>query len=541
MKKSLVKLLALTMVFVTVLCGCGKGETSEPAAESSKTEQAETPVAEEDAKKTDFVVAIETDITGFDMMISGANAGGGLFYHVFEQLAMLDYTSKLMPQLATSWETNEDDTVWTLKLKEGVVFHDGTDFDAEDVLASLERYARIGQRKSIFEGATFEALDDFTVKITLGASNPLFMEALGTQGLGGIVMLPAEHCGPELDTTFGQADCIGTGPYKLDSFEPNTHVILRKHDAYIPDTQESNGFCGERIANFETITWKIVPDAAQRLNGLLAGEYQYAKALNATAYSTLEATEGVEVDIVPGAWIPFTAFNSINSPFSDIKLRQALILCLDMEECMLATVAGNEALMEMSHSMFFEDQIWYSEVGSEWYNQNNDEKAKELVAESGYNGEPLKWVVTQDYQWMYDVAVVVQQQAEEVGINIELEVYDWATCVSKMFNGQKEKEFDLWTSGFSYPDVVDPTGIDGLFTLDTEWPYESEEMDAIVKSGHSSDEATRVEAYHGLVEQWYEDMFGIIYGKISNIGGYSSDVELCQQYAGLRFFNCSYK
>jgi len=59
MKKSLVKLLALTMVFVTVLCGCGKGETSEPAAESSKTEQAETPVAEEDAKKTDFVVVGE--------------------------------------------------------------------------------------------------------------------------------------------------------------------------------------------------------------------------------------------------------------------------------------------------------------------------------------------------------------------------------------------------------------------------------------------------------------------------------------------------
>ena len=97
-------------------------------------------------------------------------------------------------------------------------------------------------------------------------------------------------------------------------------------------------------------------------------------------------------------------------------------------------------MIELNHSLFFENQKWYSDVGSEWYNQNDDERAKQLMAEAGYNGEELVWVVTQDYQWMYDVAVVVQQQAEEVGFNIKLDVHDWATCVSMLQNGQKEKE-----------------------------------------------------------------------------------------------------
>jgi peptide/nickel transport system substrate-binding protein len=255
----------------------------------------------------------------------------------------------------------------------------------------------------------------------------------------------------------------------------------------------------------------------------------------------LEATDGIEIMLKPGDWIPWTKFNSINSPFSDLRLRQALILCLDMDECMLAAAGGNEDLYELGHSLFFENQAWYSDAGSEWYNQNDDARAKELLEEAGYNGEELVWVVTQDYSWMYDVAVVVQQQAEEIGMNIVLEVYDWTTCVSMLQNGQKEKDWDLWTTGFSYPDIVDPTAIDSLFTLDTIWPYESEEMDAIVKRGHSADMEVRVEAYHDLVEQWYADMYGIIYGKLSAIGGYSSDVEVCQQYTNLRFFNCFYK
>lgn len=545
MKKRFLSMLALIMALVMVLSACGSKSVAEaPAADAPAADApaADAPAADAPAADAvEFVVAVSTDVKTFDLMNTSAGADNQVMYHVFEQLTMLDYASKLNPQLATSWECNDDYTEWSLKLKEGVKFHDGSDFNADDAVASLTRYARMGRRAATFEGAKFEKVDDYNIKITLPAGNPLLMETLGTEGMGGIIMIPAEVCGEEYDAAFGLEQAIGTGPYKMVSYEPDTQVVLEKFADYIPDSGENNGFGGEKIANFDTLIWKIVPDAAQRLNGLLAGEYQYAAELNVSAYNTLEATEGVEINTIPGSWIPWTVFNSQNSVFSDLRLRQAFILALDMEECMLAATAGNDALYELDHSLFFKNQLWYSDVGSEWYNQNNDEKAKELMAEAGYNGEELVWVVTQDYQWMYDVAVVVQQQAQEVGFNIRLDVYDWTTCVSYLQNGQKEKEFDLWTTGFSYPDVVDPTAIDSLFTVDTVWPYESEEMDAIVKSGHSADQAARVAAYNNLVEQWYKDMYGVIYGKMSSIGGYASNVELCQQYTNLRFFNCSYK
>jgi len=541
MKRCATIILALILAMTSLLCSCsGKSPEGNNTTGGEGGTDAKEQAGAQEEKASDFIVAVATDIVSFDLMTNTNAATNQVMYHVYEQLTMLDYTSKLNPQLATSWETNDDNTEWILHLKENVLFHDGSAFDSEDVLASVERYQRIGQRATIFQDADVEAVDQYTVKFTLAESNPLFLEGLGTEGMGGIIMLPAEYCTEEYDS-MPQEACIGTGPYMLDTYEPNTEIVLKKFDGYIPDEGENNGYGGEKIAYFDTITWKVVPDAAQRLNGLLAGEYQYANELDATAYSTLEASEGIEIMQKPGEWIPFTIFNSINSAFSDIRMRQALILCLDMDECMLAAASGNPNLYELGSSMFFENQVWFCEAGSEWYNKNDDEKAKQLLAEAGYNGEELKWVVTQDYAWMYDVAVVVQQQAKEIGMNIVLDVYDWTTCVSMLQNGKKEKEFDLWTTGFSYPDVVDPSGIDSLFTLDTVWPYESAEMDAIVKSGHSADTDVRIQAYQNLIDQWYKDMYGIIYGKLSGIAGYSSDVEVCQQYTNLRFFNCYYK
>ena len=540
MKKRLSMVISLVLALALTLSACS-GAAAPTATEAAKAESA---AAGTEAAKAggDFVVAVTADLGTFDQMINAAGATSQIMYHVLEQLAMLDYNSKLNPQLATSWETNADNTEWTLKLKQGVKFHNGSDFDADDVIASLERYKRMGQRAAVFADATFEKVDQYTVKVKLAEGNPLLMETFGAEGLGGIVMLPAEVCGTEYDTNFSIEQCIGTGPYKFKSYEPDTEVVLEKFADYVPDAGENAGFGGEKIAYFDTITWKIVPDAAQRLNGLLAGEYQYAADINTSAFDTINATDGVEVMTIPGIWIPFSKFNGINSPFADIKLRQALMLCIDMDACMAACVGGNKDLYETDGSMFFPSQAWYkANTGADWYNKRDIEKAKALMAEAGYKGEKLTWCVTQDYQWMYDVAVVVQQQAAEAGFNIELDVNDWATCVSRLTTETKEKDWDIFTTGFSYPDIVDPTAIDSLFTLDTIWPYESAEMDAIVKSGHSSDMNQRVKAYHDLMDKWYEDMYGVIYGKFSAIGGYSSDYDICQQYVNLRFFNCKHK
>jgi len=552
MKKRLAIVLIILSMLMLMFSACTPKESSEQTGSETTKESSEQTGSETTKESTsettkpaeikEFIVAVPADLRGFNSMPLSDGASNQILYHVYEQLTMIDYASKLNPQLASSWKTNSDNTEWTLTLKEGVTFHDGSEFDSEDVVASLTRYQRVGNRAATFEGAKFEAVDKFTVKVTLPTGNPLLMEVFGAEGLGGIVMIPAEYCAEEYDENFSIKEAIGTGPYKFVSYEPNTEVVMEKFTDYVPDKGENNGYGGEKIANFDKLIWKIVPDPSQRLNGLLAGEYQYAAELDTSAYATLEASEGIEIMTIPGIWIPWTKFNTINGLMTDIRMRQALMLCLDMDECMLAAVGGNEDLYELNHSLFFKNQTWYSDVGSEWYDQDDDERAKQLLKDAGYNGEELIWIVTQDYAWMYDIAVVVQQQAADVGINIKLEVHDWATAVSYMRNGQREKEFDLWTTGFSYPDVVDPSVIDSLFLVDNEmWPQESQAMEDAVNKGHSSDMNVRIEAYNELVKLWYEEMYGIIYGNFSSIAGYSSDVDVVQQYVNLRFFNCDYK
>jgi peptide/nickel transport system substrate-binding protein len=110
----------------------------------------------------------------------------------------------------------------------------------------------------------------------------------------------------------------------------------------------------------------------------------------------------------------------------------------------MMNATGSKDFYRLDPSLIFKDTVWATDAGAPYYNQKNPEKAKKLMKEAGYNGEPIRWLTTKHYSYMYNSAVVAAQQMQDVGFNVDLQVIDWATLIKRRYNPD---EYEMFTTG----------------------------------------------------------------------------------------------
>jgi peptide/nickel transport system substrate-binding protein len=141
--------------------------------------------------------------------------------------------------------------------------------------------------------------------------------------------------------------------------------------------------------------------------------------------------------ITPLAY-PFIIFNKKEGLFTNTKLRQAVLAALDMEPILHAAGGGKE-FYGLSPSIYQpEIKAWYTTAGKEHYNQKNPDLAKKLAKEAGYTGQPIRWMATKQYDWIYNTSLTAKTQLEKAGFNIDLQVLEWSTVI------QRRTKPDLW-------------------------------------------------------------------------------------------------
>ena len=154
--------------------------------------------------------------------------------------------------------------------------------------------------------------------------------------------------------------------------------------------------------------------------------------------------------------------NLKQGPMTDKRLRQAIQAAVDVEPPMLAAM-GNKDFFRLDPGLFFqEQQAWHSKAGAELYNQRDKDKARRLLKEAGYQGQPLRWIVTTEYEHHYKPALVGKAQLEEVGFKVDLQVSDWATVVQRR---SKPELWDIFSTAF----VVEPEPTTSPIVL-CSWP-----------------------------------------------------------------------
>ncbi len=401
-------------------------------------------------------------------------------FHIYEGLFTYDAKFAPIPMLAESYSMTPDGRRYTIALRKGVRFHTGKEMTSADVVASLTRWGKVATTgKAVWRAVeALEAKDAHTVVIHLKEPSGSLLYALGSPNNG-----------------------VGTGPYRFVEHRPDRHIKVARFKDYAARKEAPDGYGGRRTAYMDEILFIPVPDVAVRLAGVETGEYHFANTINQDKYDGIKGRADITAAAVkPYGWVTAVP-NHKQGVMANKKIRQALQTVLDMEPIMAAGV-GNKDFYRLSGTLFYPEQpAFYSTTGVTGYNLKNKDRARALLKEAGYTGQPVRWVTTKEYEWMYNTAVVAKQQMEEAGFVVDLQVVDWATLVQRR---NKPELFDLFSTGFTFnPDPALAS------SLQCNWPgwWCAEEKDKLMADlARETDPKKRRAIIERLQAIFYEDV-----------------------------------
>ncbi len=376
-----------------------------------------------------------------DMMGSIAVVTGDITSNIYEGLFAHD--SHFIPQLslAQSYKIEDQGLRCVIALRRGVLFHDGQEMISGDVIASLNRWMKMtaGGHTLFRNLAKLEAPDRYTIVIHLKKPMSIVANLLAVRP-GQAAIYPKSVIDAAGEGKL--KDYIGTGPYKFVSWHPNQYIELDRFDRYVGRTEPADGMAGRRETYLNRIHFIPVPNVQQRLQGVQTGLYDFAF-ISPELYASVGSSP-IETKIVKPYFYPVFVFNKKQGMFSELKMRQAVQASADFQP-MLQAAFGDPDFYRLDPSLNFKETKWWSDAGKALYNQNNPARAKELLAEARYRGETVRILTTQDYFWMYKLAVVLKSQLEAAGMKVQLDVEDWPVLIQRWSD---PGAYDIYTSGF---------------------------------------------------------------------------------------------
>ncbi len=400
-------------------------------------------------------IAVYTDMVGYDPIVTTSNIAA---YHgalVHDMLFGNDENQVPHPQMVGDYGTSEDGLVWTLTLREGLAFSDGTPVTTADVIPSIRRWqARASQNGKLLEAATEDmvAVDERTFEIRLKEPFPMLPAMLGSPA----TPLPFVQRQREAEMDPGQpVDAfIGSGPYvlNLDETRPGIAYVYDRNPAYVPREEPANGLSGGKVAHFERVILVNIPDAQTALAALQAGEIDFYEIPPIDFVPMLQADPALTVaDLFKSGTEGSIMVNWLQPPFDNVKARQALLHAVD-QEAILRGLFADPQWYQPHPGWFTYGSAMYNEANSDWFRTApNPEKARELLAEAGYDGTPVAILQATDRQVNADAVTILAQQMRAAGFQVQIEAIDWATLLQRRTNKGPVAEggWNLFVSTFN--------------------------------------------------------------------------------------------
>jgi peptide/nickel transport system substrate-binding protein len=371
-----------------------------------------------------FRIAVGVDPDTVDPAQNTTTTVGNMVDYVVETLTTLGPDGKIQPLLAESWTLAPDGVTYTFKLRKGVVFHDGSPFDAKAVKFTFDRLkdpsVRVPVRASL-PLKEIEAVDASTVKITLTQPSIPFISALSQTNTAIISPGSIDKGGNEYKNIVHP---VGTGPYLYKERKKGESLTVTLNDKY----------WGKK-PTYDTVVFRIVPEAATRESLILAGQVDLIVLPPIADVPALQRNPAVKVLLAPSDRTMFISLNTSKPLLSDVRVRQALNYAVDKRAIVQNVLFG--AADEMDAPMA-SSLLGYCKVGSYEY---NPAKAKQLLAEAGVKpGTKFSFHhPTGRYVQDREASQAVAGYLREVGIEAELQTMDWPSYLSIVNAGPAEK------------------------------------------------------------------------------------------------------
>lgn len=444
-RKGLLLLFSLLVVWSLSACGPTAGTGGDQGQGGTESQGGGT-----------FIFGRGADSTSLDPI----NVTDGESLIVTDNLfnTLVDYkpdSTEVVPSLAKEWKTSEDGLTWTFTLQEGVKFHDGTDFAADDVVYNFNRWMdpKHPQHKGDFgyyaymfggfkgdQGHVIKevvAKDKYTVEFYLNFPQAPF--------LNNLAMSPFGIASPEAIEKYGEKfgeHPVGTGPFKFMEWKKGDSITVEKYTDYWK----------KGLPKLDKVIFRSIPDNSNRYTALKNGEIDLMTGLNPEDVASVKENQKLQLFLRPSMNVGYLAFNTKVKPFDDPKVRQALNMTVNKKEMIDSFFAGlaEPAVNPMPPSLWgYNDQIEDYSVDLE--------KAKSLLAEAGFpNGfESDLWYMTEPRDYMPNgqkVAEVLQADFAKVGVKVKLVTYDWTTYLDKTGKGEHPMALMGWTGDNGDPD-----------------------------------------------------------------------------------------
>lgn len=392
------------------------------------------PAYADEAKDKEILrVAANAEASTLDPSQTTDASSQQIFNNIFETLVYEDDDHNIVGKLAESYE-QVDDTTYVFHLRQGVKFTNGEELKASDVVFTYTRDAESPKTASYFRDvASVTATGDYDVEIVLSKPSAPFLAGLTFASTGIVNEKAITEAG---DNTGTQP--VGTGPYKLQSWDKGVKLILERNEDY----------WGEKPV-FRTVQVVAVPEGTNRTIELESGNVDIALEIPTTDLNRVRDTAGLQLLEQPARATTLLGMNCSKAPLDDVRVRQAISHALNVP-MLVKAIKGDTA--EIAYSEISSNMKYYKEITAS--HEYDVEKAKELLKEAGYeNGFEIS-ILCDEKKENLDVATIAQQMLQAVGIKVKINTMEFATMCAEAYAGNSELFIVGWGSGTMDPDTV---------------------------------------------------------------------------------------
>ena len=495
-KKSILAICSLSLLLGLSACTAKKSDINNENKIDTKMNEA---LSSDNIVRT----AIKSDIQTIDMHKTSNNYMVPL--NVFDRLVEVevkDGKSEIVPSLAKSWDISEDGKTYILHLMEGVKFHNGEDFKADDVVYSLNRIVTVqGAVNSSFvsqiegfdelangvatELSGVKAIDDYTIEIKLKEPYAGFMASLAAAPVSILdektTTMAGDKFGIEPEST------VGTGPFKLKEWKLNEGIELVKNENYWKEAPKIDG-----------VEIKVVPDTETQNIMYRNGELDILDLDYMVDYIPTYKQEFKDnLVFVPRVGITYFTFNENIEPLNNVNIRKALSMAIDRQAIVDSMYNGTASI---ENGIFPKGLIGHNEnIEAIEY---NTEKAKEILAAEGYpNGFDMEIAIdSASSDTTKSVLEIISEQLSEIGVNASLKTYDESTWLATRKAGELGSFMSIWTADYNDPDNFIYTffGTDENTKLRSLNYKDKEVIDRVAKARAIINEDERIKEYQAL-------------------------------------------
>ncbi|PYZ96041.1 glutathione ABC transporter substrate-binding protein [Alteribacter lacisalsi] len=534
-RSSWIKSIAIPAALTLALVGCASEPDDEGAdtGDTGDTDTEDTGDADDTDDEGDdeeaageeggeLTVALGADIVSLDPHGSNDVPSSNVQVNIYETLVTQTEDMEIEPLLATEWEALEDD-LWEFTLRDDVTFHDGSEFNADVVVANFERVLDediASPRAFLFEMVEeVTAVDDYTVQIKTEypfAPLPSHLAHSGGAMISGEAIeedYAAMEDGDEPGTYINN-NSSGSGYFMLEERTSGDNTVLVKNEDY----------WGEN-AKVDQVTFRVIGDPGQMVNSVEAGEIDIAYPIRPTDRNRVEGNDSVELYEQESLSTAYIGFNNDKEPYDDPTVRRALAMAIDKEAIIDGVLDGaaEPAIGPIGEQVFgFDDSIEDLPY--------DPDQARELLEEAGYGDGFETTIWTNDSAERQDIAIIVQSQLEEIGVDVEIEVLEWGAYLDETAAGNHDMFILGWVTVTGDADY-------GMFPLFHSSQHgaagnrtftANDELDEILDAARrETDEDTRQELYSEAMEILVDDapmlyLYHTTYlvGLGENVGGF---------------------